>query len=78
MFIALGQRYFLVFLKFQVSQGPLLFNIFFCELFIVIPNYDVAKYADNITPYSTGKYLQNVFLDLEKTSEKLLIRKIIY
>ena len=34
--------------------GPLLFNIFLCELFLFIKNQDVASYADDTTPNKTG------------------------
>ena len=34
--------------------GPLLFNIFLCDLFLFIKNKDVASYADDTTPYETG------------------------
>ena len=33
---------------------------------MIIPNYDIAIYADDSTPYSTGKNLQKFPLDLEK------------
>ena len=29
--------------------GPLLFNIFICDLFLFIPNFDIANYADDNT-----------------------------
>ena len=33
--------------------GPILFNIFLCDLFLFIKNKDVANYADDTTPYTT-------------------------
>ena len=35
--------------------GPLLFNIFLCDLFLFIKSKDVASYADDTTPYETGE-----------------------
>ena len=35
--------------------GPLLFNIFLCDLFLFVKNKDVASYADDTTPYETGE-----------------------
>ena len=34
--------------------GPLLFNIYLCDLFLLVCNIDVASYADDTTPYVTG------------------------
>ena len=32
--------------------GPLLFNIFLCDLFLFIPNIDLVSYADDNTPFA--------------------------
>ena len=59
---------------FGVSQvllfGPLLFNIFLCEIFMVIPNYDVANHADDTTSYSTGKKIVKGFSRFNKNFRK--------
>ena len=34
--------------------GPLLFNIFLCDLFLIMGNIVIASYADDNTPYITG------------------------
>ena len=34
--------------------GPLLFNIFLCDLFLITEKTDIASYADDGTPYTTG------------------------
>ena len=36
------------------SLGPILFNIFLCNLFLFIKNKDVASYADDTRPYEKG------------------------
>ena len=36
--------------------GPLLFNIFIYDLFS-LPNFDIAYYADDNTPYSANNIL---------------------
>ena len=37
--------------------GPLLFNIYLCDLFMFITDFDVASYADYNTPYAIEKDL---------------------
>ena len=32
--------------------GPILSNIFLCDLFLVIPNFDLISYADDNTPFA--------------------------
>ena len=51
--------------------GPLLFNIFLCDLFLNVEDIDIASYADDNTPYTTGKSVPEVIEKLEDTSDKL-------
>ena len=55
---------------FGVSQGsilgPLLFNIFLCDLFQFIPDVDFANYADDNTPHSSKINLNQVLHNLER------------
>ena len=38
--------------------GPLLFNIFLSDLFLIMQN--IASYADDNTPYTTGNSIEEV------------------
>ena len=35
-------------------MGPLLFNVFLCDLFLFISNIDLVSYADDNTPFAMG------------------------
>ena len=50
--------------------GRLLFNIFICELFIIIHDINTANYADNNTPFVPGDAPLNVITSLENAPEK--------
>ena len=63
MFTTLVQKYFFVFLKGQ--------SISLWTFYGNIPNYDTANYADDNTPYLTGKDLKNFLLDLAEISNIL-------
>ena len=49
---------------FGVPQGsilePLLFNIFLCDLFVIMENTDIASYADDNTSYTIGNSVEEV------------------
>ena len=34
--------------------GPLIFNVFLCDLFLFKPNIDLVSYADDNTPLAMG------------------------
>ena len=51
--------------------GPLLFNIFLCDLFQFFLDIDIANYADGNTPRSSNINLNKVLHDLEKVSDTL-------
>ena len=51
--------------------GPLLFNIFLCDLFQFFPVLDLTNYADDNTPHSTNVNLNKVLHNLEKMSNTL-------
>ena len=45
--------------------GPLLFNIFLNDIFLLISKYQLCDYADDNTLYKSGKNMQNIKCDLE-------------
>ena len=49
--------------------GPLLFNIFLCDLFLIMENIDIASYADDNTPYTTGNSMKEVIQKLENAAK---------
>ena len=49
--------------------GPLLFNIFLCDLFLIMENIDIASYADDSTPYTTGNPIEEVIQNLENAAK---------
>ena len=46
--------------------GPLLFNLFLCDLFLFVDEVDIMSYADDNTPYVCS---ENVDVNLEKLEE---------
>ena len=51
--------------------GPLLFNIFLCDLFLVMENIDISSYVDDNTPYTTGNSIEEVIQKLENAAKTL-------
>ena len=51
--------------------GPLLFNIFLCDLFLITENIDIASYADDNMPYTTGNSIEEVIQKLENAVKTL-------
>ena len=45
--------------------GPLLFNIFICDVFYFLENFDIESYADDSTPFCAGKRAEFFVNDLE-------------
>ena len=52
-------------------RGPLLFNIFLCDLFFIKNETDFASYADDKTPYKTANTIDEVIQSLEHVSMML-------
>ena len=51
--------------------GPLLFNIFLCDLFLSIENNYFTNYADDTTSYVIGNSPDEVVSELKDITEKL-------
>ena len=51
--------------------GPLLFNIFTCDLFLIMNKADFASYADDNTPYVIGNGVKEVITSLKEASDEL-------
>ena len=62
-------------LLFGVSQrsilGPLFFIISICDLFYFEENVDIARYADDSTPYCASHDIQTTINTLQDSSAKL-------
>ena len=52
-------------------KGPLLFNIYICDLFSDIIDIDIANYTDDTTPYALDSKLENIVKLLEENADKL-------
>ena len=52
--------------------GPILFNIFLSDLFLVVQNVDFASYADENTIYDAGDSIHEVIFSLQESSKKLI------
>ena len=52
--------------------GPIVFNIFLCDLILFAHDIGTANYADDNTPHATNEHLETVLKDLEQGSDTLL------
>ena len=52
--------------------GPILFNIYLSDLFLVLKETEFTSYADDNTLYDAGNTIEDVISFLHKSSEKLL------
>ena len=59
-----NKQFFYHLIKYGVPQGyilgPIRFNIFCCDLFLIVDDVDVASYADDSTPYCIGNIRDDV------------------
>ena len=51
--------------------GPLLFNVFLCDLFLLIPNTNLVNYADDKTPFAMGSSELEVITKIESVALRL-------
>ena len=52
--------------------GPLLFNIFLADLFLVLKDVDIANFADDNTPFTSANNIDDLLDPLEKASSSLV------
>ena len=51
--------------------GPILFNNFLSDLFLVMKETEFTSYADDNTLHEAGNTIEDVILSLQESSEKL-------
>ena len=51
--------------------GPLLFNIFLADLFLIHSDIDIANFADDNTPHLSAKNVEDVIESLQRASASL-------
>ena len=51
--------------------GPLLFNIFLSDLFLVLKDVDIANLTDDNTPFTSANNIDDLIDSLEKVSSIL-------
>ena len=54
--------------------GSLLFNIFICDLFLIMNEIDFASYADDNTPYVIGNGIKEFINTLKEALDELFYR----
>ena len=70
MHIVHGVKYYLEYHKGSIL-GPLLFNIFMCDMFYFLEDFEIANYADDSTPYSGDENCASVIKNIEQSSSIL-------
>ena len=53
------------------TLGPLLFNIFLSDLFLIVKDVNIASFADDNTLYDSCDIIKEVILSLQSSSKKL-------
>ena len=51
--------------------GPLLFNIYICDLSLENSDIDIANYADDNTPYACSSDVDSVIFKLQKNTKRI-------
>ena len=55
-------------------MGPLIFNIFLCDLFLFKPNIDLVSYAEDNTPFAMdGSSELEVINEIKSVAERLTL-----
>ena len=52
-------------------MGPILFNIFLSDLFLIVKYVNFSCYTDDNTIYQSGRNVDDVINDLQLSAEKL-------
>ena len=52
-------------------KGPLLFNIYICDLFFDIIEISITNYTDDTTPYALDSKLENIVKLHQEKADKL-------
>ena len=53
--------------------GPILFNIFLSDLFLIAKDVTIKSYADDNTLYDSCDTIEEVILSLQSSSKKLFL-----
>ena len=53
--------------------GPLLFNVFLCDIYLFVPNVDLVSYADDNTPFAMGSSELEVINEIKNVAESLTL-----
>ena len=51
--------------------GSLLFNVFLCDLFLMMNNTELASFSDDSTPYAVGNNIEELIVKLQNASKSL-------
>ena len=52
--------------------GPLLFNIYINDMFLLVPGINIANYADDTTPHATSETLDSLIQILEENTNNII------
>ena len=52
-------------------MGPFLFNIFICDMLLILKTVNFTSYADNNTPFEVANNAKDVIQSLEKVCKKI-------
>ena len=52
-------------------MGPFLFNIFMCDMLLILKTVKFTSYADNNTPFEVANNAKDVIQSLEKVCKKI-------
>ena len=59
--------------RIDIWVGPILFNIFLSDFFLVVKDVNFPSYTDDNTIYKSGRNVDDVTKDLQLSAEKQII-----